>query len=385
MALRDGYHHIPAAQDSVRDGYLHQPDANSAITEGYDTILILSTPLALLEGENYRVLVNTEADIELPGATGGKKPYTYTLTGLPSGLSFDAATHTISGTHTARAAQADLTYTVTDAESTSVDVTYTIEVYVDPIEFPALRNYRGRINVAIPTDGIVLPEVESGGLPPFTYSIADLPAGVSFDASTRKLTGTPTAAGDNTVSYTATGSDTEDNTLTEELEFTVLAADAPLSRSDWDFHGYGLGTQTTHLLAVIESTLDVENTGNSDVWNRPPRSPTRGNLIDDDDEITTDLTTMRISGTASANVTRLRFQPANNRIAVINDGSFDIAGFFGDNPDAQGYLRIGATTHTFQFNNGINNVARIDSADDVADFMAMIEDETRFMFVIAEP
>ena len=44
-------------------------------------------------------------------------------------------------------------------------------------------------------NALVLPEA-TGGEAPITYSVSTLPAGLSFDAATRTLSGTPTAATD---------------------------------------------------------------------------------------------------------------------------------------------------------------------------------------------
>ena len=44
----------------------------------------------------------------------------------------------------------------------------------------------------------------SGGIPPYTYTLAPLPGGLSFNATERELSGTPTTPGTTTATYTAT-------------------------------------------------------------------------------------------------------------------------------------------------------------------------------------
>ncbi|WP_127493284.1 glycoside hydrolase family 3 C-terminal domain-containing protein [Paenibacillus glycanilyticus] len=64
-------------------------------------------------------------------ATGGKAPYTWTVTGLPEGLSFDADTKKITGTVDENASEASpytLTITATDANGAAVSVTNTLAV-----------------------------------------------------------------------------------------------------------------------------------------------------------------------------------------------------------------------------------------------------------------
>ena len=80
--------------------------------------------------------------MQLPTATGGTAPYTYTATGLPTGLSVASATGMLSGTPTTAAAAATVTYTATDSASPAAtgSLMFTITVTAAPT---ATR--RGRI------------------------------------------------------------------------------------------------------------------------------------------------------------------------------------------------------------------------------------------------
>ena len=70
----------------------------------------------------------------LPEATGGTPPIAYMLTpALPTGLVFDAATRTISGTPTVVTSATPYTYTATDVAGSSDSLTFTIQVY-DPTD-----------------------------------------------------------------------------------------------------------------------------------------------------------------------------------------------------------------------------------------------------------
>ena len=67
--------------------------------------------------------------LTLPEATGGDAPLTYSLTpSLPAGLSFDAATRTVTGTPTAHQAASAYTYTVTDVNGDTATLTFNISV-----------------------------------------------------------------------------------------------------------------------------------------------------------------------------------------------------------------------------------------------------------------
>ena len=66
-------------------------------------------------------------NLTLPIATGGTSPYTYTLSPIPAGLSFDETRRVLSGTPTT-AETTPTTYTATDAANVSASLTFTIEV-----------------------------------------------------------------------------------------------------------------------------------------------------------------------------------------------------------------------------------------------------------------
>ncbi len=71
-------------------------------------------------------------DLILPAATGGNGAVTYSLTpALPAGLSFTAATRTISGTPTATVAKTAYTLTATDADGDTGTLTFGIETGAD--------------------------------------------------------------------------------------------------------------------------------------------------------------------------------------------------------------------------------------------------------------
>ena len=145
--------------------------------------------------------------LTLPGAVDTDIQVTYTLTGpngmdlseLP-GLSFDAANRVLSGTPMTAAGARDFTYLV--AGGGSARTVHTISITVASVlalanSVPATQTYTS--GTAITPLTLPTPLLAAGG--PITYTLvgpngvdlSELP-GVSFNAATRVLSGTPTTA-----------------------------------------------------------------------------------------------------------------------------------------------------------------------------------------------
>ena len=129
-------------------------------------------------------------DLILPVAMGGLPPYSYTLTpDLPSGLTFDSQTRTLSGTPSKVTESQIYTYTVEDRTGTTSQLDLSVEVYtITFTETVANQSYlRGQA-----IDPLTLPEVTGGVLPiKYTLTLLDLPYDLRFDLATRTISGTP--------------------------------------------------------------------------------------------------------------------------------------------------------------------------------------------------
>ncbi|MEP6908746.1 MAG: putative Ig domain-containing protein, partial [Pseudoxanthomonas sp.] len=135
--------------------------------------------------------------------SGGFAPYTVALTGtLPTGLSFNAATATLSGTPTQSGA---FNLSVTATDSTSGTPATVTNAYVLNIAAPTLALTPATGTVLNAPYGVVFSQVftASGSPGPYTYVLSGaLPTGVTFSGDT--LSGTPTTPGSYSISVTAT-------------------------------------------------------------------------------------------------------------------------------------------------------------------------------------
>ncbi len=182
------------------------------ITTNY-TIKVVD-PLALatkvLGDGTVNVLYTPET---IPSATGGTGPYTYTATNLPAGLTFDPATRQITGTPTASGTK-NVSVTAKDATGKTVTQTYALKVN-GVLVLPSATLPNGVVGTVYAEQ--TLPAV-SGGTAPYTYAATGVPAGLSFDPLTRKISGTPTIGGSFTIKLTAT-----DNTgISTSTDYALL-------------------------------------------------------------------------------------------------------------------------------------------------------------------
>ncbi|MCX2453228.1 putative Ig domain-containing protein [Pedobacter sp. PLR] len=154
----------------------------------------------------------------IPAAIGGTGPYTYTAANLPLDLSFDPGTRVISGTP-AQSGLYSVSVTVTDQAGTTATNTYALRV-IGALSLPSAALADGTVGTAYPA--VVLPSV-TGGTSPYTYTSANVPAGLNFNPATNTLSGTPTLGG--TFTFQITAKDAANNATTTDFIIKVKVGD----------------------------------------------------------------------------------------------------------------------------------------------------------------
>jgi len=150
--------------------------------------------------------------------TGGTSPFTWSVSAgtLPPGLTLNASTGLLSGTPTA-AGSSTFTVRVVDASTQSATQSVTLVIAAAPaLSFAPAA---GEVNVAYSQQ-----PVRTGGTAPFAWAVTagSLPAGLSINASTGLVSGSPTAAGSFSVTITVTDSFNQVATTTATIVIAAL-------------------------------------------------------------------------------------------------------------------------------------------------------------------
>ena len=198
---------------TVKDSGTPQQTANKTFSITIAPLLTITTA-SLPTG-----VVNVAYPSTTVAATGGTGTLTWSATGLPAGLTMNAS-GVISGTPTATGTSSNVVVTVTDSATPpqTANKTYSITIgtgltITTPSPLPG-----GVVNVAYPSTTVAA----TGGSGTFTWSAANLPAGLTIDTASGAITGTPTAAGTTSnVVITVKDSGTPQQTANKTFSITI--------------------------------------------------------------------------------------------------------------------------------------------------------------------
>ena len=132
-----------------------------------------------------------------------------------------SGTPTATGTHT-------VVVTVTDNDGDTDTSSFSLVVSAADLTptAPAIDDQTATVGTAY-TQTL---DVGTGGNTPLTYSASGIPAGLSFNVTTRVLSGTPTTAQTYTVTYTVEDDDGD----TDDSTFDIVVSAALTGTSLWD-------------------------------------------------------------------------------------------------------------------------------------------------------
>ena len=162
-------------------------------------------------------------------ASGGTTPYTWSASSgtLPAGLALNASSGAISGTPTT-AGTSNFTVQVRDSAATPATATKALTLTVAAAPVPLAVTTASVAGGTVGTSYSATLQA-SGGTTPYTWSVSSgtLPAGLTLNASSGAISGTPTAAGTSNFTAQVRDSAATPATATKALTLTVAAAPVP--------------------------------------------------------------------------------------------------------------------------------------------------------------
>ena len=274
-------------------------------TGGTDTVALTIVvndiaPSSLTYSPNSFTLTKGSAMTTVtPTVSGGAITSWSVSPSLPAGLSLDSSTGAISGTPTTITSSAS--YTVT-ATNTGGSTTASVTIEVNDVAPSAVAYSQNSFTLTKGTTMTTTTPTSSGGTVTSWSVSPSLPAGLSLDASTGAISGTPSAV-TSSASYTVTASNTGGSNSTT---LTIVVIDVAPSSLSYSPNSFSLTKGTT-----MSTVTPTTSGGTVTSWSVSPSLPAGLSL---------DSSTGAISGTPSAVTSSAAYT-----ITASNTGGSDTA------------------------------------------------------------
>ena len=212
------YYQLQALDDFLPQSPLTVPFQTSAVTSAWTAPLTTgNAPLVITTTTPLPFGVVGRAYSQTLAATGGSLPYTWTITaGKPSWLSINANTGALTGTPTT-AATVTITVKVTDTCNASITKDLSLTVY-QPLVLSTVSPMAGG-TVGTAYNRTLTATGGSGLISNWAITTGSLPGGLTLDAVSGAITGTPTTAGNFT--FTAQVTDSVGQTAAKTLTIFI--------------------------------------------------------------------------------------------------------------------------------------------------------------------
>ena len=195
-------------------------DINSA-TASNTFSLTVNAPVTATQAVASTTLTQNKAATSFTPVTGsgGTGTLAHSVSpSLPTGLSISASTGAITGTPTVTSTATTFTVTITDAVGATATNTFTLTVNSAVTATQSAASTSLTANHAATA---FIPVTGGGGTGSLSYGVAPgLPAGLSMDTTSGRISGTPTSASA-TTTYTVTVTDTNGATASNTFTLTV--------------------------------------------------------------------------------------------------------------------------------------------------------------------
>ncbi len=174
-------------------------DAEGNTGSGTINVTVACPTITIAEIENVDVEVRQNMPSMTASASGGRAPYTFTKEFGPSWVTVSTG-----GAISGRAPNTTGTYLVTvkatDAGRCWGTTTFEIKVINPPVKIRDIDDVEATVGQAMPARAASA----SGGETPYVFTMSGKPSWVSFNASSGRISGTPSSTGTSTATVTVT-------------------------------------------------------------------------------------------------------------------------------------------------------------------------------------